>query len=217
MKPKDRLSELIAQGEHQQQDFKYEISSVSKIAHSVSAFANTDGGRLLVGVRDNGTIAGVHSDEEIYMIDAAAHTGCQPEVNCQWETMKAEGHTVLISTIPESEMRPVKAREEDGTWRAYVRVDDENIVATPVHLAIWRREKSKTGSLLQFTEQESAAIDVLAKAGKEGLTVNQFCRHVLLSRNRSINLLADLVRFSLVKMEYRGQKFRFVVKEEVLQ
>ena len=36
MKPKDRLSELIAEGEHQQQDFKYEISSVSKIAHSIS-------------------------------------------------------------------------------------------------------------------------------------------------------------------------------------
>lgn len=43
------LYRLIAQGEHQEQDFKYEISSISKIARSLSAFANTDGGRLLVG------------------------------------------------------------------------------------------------------------------------------------------------------------------------
>ena len=76
------LDSLIAQGEHQQQDFKYVISSVSKIAHSLSAFANTDGGRLLVGVRDNGRIAGVQSDEEIYMIDAAAKSFCLPAVVC---------------------------------------------------------------------------------------------------------------------------------------
>ena len=51
------LHHLIAQGEHQQQDFKYEISDVRKIARTLSAFANTDGGRLLIGVKDNGKIA----------------------------------------------------------------------------------------------------------------------------------------------------------------
>ena len=189
MKPKDRLSELIAEGEHQQQDFKYEISSVSKIAHSISAFANTDGGRLLVGVRDNGTIAGVRSDEEIYMIDAAAHTGCRPEVDCTWETVKAEGHTVLIATIPASTDRPVMAREEDGRWRAYVRVADENIVATPVHLALWRSDQHDAGTLMRFTEQQSSALDLLAKEGEAGLTLNQFCRRVMLSRKHKLRLV----------------------------
>ena len=66
---------LIAQGEHVRQDFKYEISDARKIARSVSAFANTEGGRLLVGVNDNGKIAGVRSEEEIYMIEAAARLG----------------------------------------------------------------------------------------------------------------------------------------------
>ncbi|MBP5499259.1 MAG: putative DNA binding domain-containing protein [Bacteroidales bacterium] len=214
MKPKDRLSELIAEGEHQQQDFKYEISSVSKIAHSISAFANTEGGRLLVGVRDNGTIAGVRSDEEIYMIDAAAHTGCSPEVDCTWETVKAEGHTVLIATIPASDHRPVMAHEEGGRWRAYVRIADENIVATPVHLALWRSEQVADGTLMRFTEQQTTALDLLAKEGEAGLTLNQFCRRVMFSRKSAIRLLADLVRFALVKMEYRGQQFRFVTTGE---
>jgi len=47
------IYKLIAQGEHQQQDFKYCISDSRKIARSLVAFANTDGGRLLVGVKDN--------------------------------------------------------------------------------------------------------------------------------------------------------------------
>ena len=54
---------LIAEGEHQTQDFKFEISDACKIARSISAFANTDGGRLLVGGKDNGKIAGVRAEE----------------------------------------------------------------------------------------------------------------------------------------------------------
>ncbi|MDP4292685.1 MAG: ATP-binding protein [Bacteroidota bacterium] len=66
------IRKLIEQGEHQQQDFKFEISDARKIARSLAAFANTDGGRLLVGVKDNGAIAGVRSNEEFYMVELAA-------------------------------------------------------------------------------------------------------------------------------------------------
>ena len=65
----DYIHALIAEGEHQQQDFKFEISDARKIAKTLSAFANTDGGRLLIGVKDNGKIAGVRSEEEKYMIE----------------------------------------------------------------------------------------------------------------------------------------------------
>ena len=78
---------LIAEGEHQQQDFKFEISDARKIAKTLSAFANTDGGKLLIGVKDNGKIAGVRSDEEQYMIEAAAGLYCSPEVNYTMQTI----------------------------------------------------------------------------------------------------------------------------------
>ena len=74
----DYIHDRIAEGEHQQQDFKFEISDARKIAKSLSAFSNTDGGRLLVGVKDNGKIAGVRSEEEVYMIEAAAKLYCKP-------------------------------------------------------------------------------------------------------------------------------------------
>ncbi len=47
------LNELIAQGEHVQQDFKFRIDDQRKIARTLCAFANTKGGRLLIGVKDN--------------------------------------------------------------------------------------------------------------------------------------------------------------------
>ena len=63
------LKKLIAGGENQHLDFKYCISDSRKIARTLSAFANSDGGRLLIGVRDNGSIAGIKSDEEYYMVE----------------------------------------------------------------------------------------------------------------------------------------------------
>lgn len=65
------LQKLILQGEHQTQDLKYCISDSKKIARSLVAFANSDGGRLLIGVKDNGNIAGVRSEEEYYMVESS--------------------------------------------------------------------------------------------------------------------------------------------------
>ncbi len=74
------LFQYIREDEHLTQYFKYVINDCEKIARSLSAFANTEGGRLLVGVKDNGNIVGVSSDEEFFMIDSAAHRYCLPEV-----------------------------------------------------------------------------------------------------------------------------------------
>ncbi len=68
------------------------------------------------------------------MIDAAASSYCSPAVDCQMDTVRAEGRTVLIATISASEHRPIQAIEEDGTRRAYIRLADENILASPVHV-----------------------------------------------------------------------------------
>ena len=44
------IKDLIAEGEHQQLDFKFEISDSKKIARSLAAFANTDGGNQVLQV-----------------------------------------------------------------------------------------------------------------------------------------------------------------------
>ena len=83
MNSKDYIYKLIEEGEHQQQDFKFEISDARKIAKSLSAFSNTDGGRLLIGVKDNGKIAGVRSEEEIYMIGSHCTSRNNQTLLCQ--------------------------------------------------------------------------------------------------------------------------------------
>ena len=206
------IRQLVTEGEHCHQDFKFEISDARKIARSISAFANTEGGRLLVGVKDNGKIAGIRSEEEIYMIEAAASMYCQPKVQIETHTYIAEGRTVLKIDIGEASTKPVYALDEENKPKAYIRIDDENILATPVHLKVWQHTKKPEGTLLAFTEKEQRLLDMLA--GKKHLTLNQCCRLCKTSRPTMCKLLADFIRFGLVAPVFQGHQFYFKLNEE---
>ena len=203
------IHHLIAQGEHQQQDFKYEISDARKIARTLSAFANTEGGRLLIGVKDNGKIAGVRSDEEIYMVEAAAALYCVPPVECHMSVHRVEGRGVVIAEVERSEKLPVRARLDDDSLCAFMRIADENIVASPVQMALWREADRDYGTLMSFTEREQSLLRLLAEAS-EPLTLNRFARLGRLPRHRAVQLLAQFIRFGVVEQQFVGHTFVYV-------
>lgn len=201
-----RLQELISEGEHQQQDFKYKIQDSIKLARTVSAFANTEGGRLLIGVRDDGMVAGVKSDEEIYMMEKAARVCCQPASDITFETLHSDGHTVVIAHIPSAPRRPVLALDEDHHAVAYIRVKDENIVASPVHMEIWKQERAST-VVTVYSDAETTLLDTLAE--NPDITLNRLVRLAGLSRYKAIRILARFVRYNLVELYYKEEKFCF--------
>lgn len=205
--PKHYLQRLIDEGEHQQQDFKYKVTDACKLAKSVSAFANTDGGRLLVGVRDDGHLSGVRSEEEIYMLQEAATHYCHPASDIKFETFVAEGRTIVVATVPKAQHKPIKALGYDGKWKAYIRVADENIVASPVHLRIWRDEETSKGILVNIGDEEQQVMQALK--GPPGITLRQVERTSGVGHHRTVNILAKLVRFELVQCQFYKQHFAF--------
>lgn len=208
--PKHYLQRLIDEGEHQQQDFKYKVTDACKLAKSVSAFANTDGGRLLVGVRDDGHLSGVRSEEEIYMLQEAATHYCHPASDIKFETFVAEGRTIVVATVPKAQHKPIKALGDDGKWKAYIRVADENIVASPVHLRIWRDEETSKGILVNIGDEEQQVMQALK--GPPGITLRQVERTSGVGHHRTVNILAKLVRFELVQCQFYKQHFAFYTK-----
>ena len=200
------LQSLIKEGEHQQQDFKYRVSDARKLARSVSAFANTDGGRLLIGVRDDGNMSGVRSEEEIYMMHQAAYRYCRPEASIKFDTYHVEGRTIVVATVPPSDRRPVCAVDEDGRQRAYIRIADENIVASPVHLAVWRESQNPQGTVFTYTDSVRKILDTLQD---QRLPLNLVVRRSRIGRHQVIALLARLIRFRTVQWEYSDQQFLF--------
>lgn len=206
MDDKRYLLGLISQGEHNQQDFKYKVQDAAKLARSVSAFANTDGGRLLIGVRDDGNISGVRSEEEIYMMHAAAYKYCKPESKISFETFHADGRTVVIATIPPALRKPVCALDDNGKHIAYVRIADENIVASPVHLEIWRQEQMQQ-TVMHYTDTEQHLLTVM-KENPE-LTLNRLIRISRQGRHHVIGTLARLIRYGVAEIKYEDTKFVF--------
>ncbi len=216
MDDKRYIQRLISEGEHQQQDFKYKVEDAVKLAKSVSAFANTDGGRLLIGVRDDGHMSGVRDEEEIYMMHQAAYRYCRPQASIKFDTYHVapqettgggrKMRTIVVATVPPSDRRPVCAIGNDGRQRAYIRIADENIVASPVHLAIWREAQNPQGAMMTYTDTVRKLMDSLQG---QRLTLNQVVRRSDIPRHKVITLLARLIRFHIAQWEYDDQQFLF--------
>ncbi len=205
------LRSLIAEGEHQQLDFKFEINDARKIARSLSAFSNTDGGRLLIGVKDNGRIRGVQSDEEYYMAESAATLYCKPEVQFETRNHQIDGLSVLEIYIPPVKHKPVYALGHDKRWLAYMRIADENILANIIQLEVWKEEHKELGKLLEFTRSEEFLLLYLEKAG--GATLKNIQRDTGFKRKEIVPLLTKLVRFDVLEMKFNEGVNLFLLKE----
>ncbi len=192
------LYKLIDQGEHQQQDFKYCINDSKKIAKSLVAFANTNGGRLLIGVKDNGKIAGISSDEEFYMVEAAAKIFSKPQINFTTKQWHIEGKTVLEIEIESSNKKPHFAKDENGKWLAYVRIDDENFLAHRIQIEVWKKQNSSKGIYFTYSDDERFLIEYLQQ--NNSITFSKFMRKAQISRKKAEEVLSNFVIIDIIKM-----------------
>jgi len=191
------LYKLIEQGEHDQQDFKYCINDSKKIAKSLVAFANTRGGRLLIGVKDNGKIAGISSDEEYYMIEAAAKIYSKPAINFSTKQWQVEGKTVLEIGIEPGNDKPYFAKDENGKWLAYIRLGDENFLAHRIQIEAWEKEKSKNGIYVSYSDAERVLVEYLDQNAT--ISFSKFMRLAQLNRKQASDILSDFLVIGILK------------------
>jgi predicted HTH transcriptional regulator len=201
------LKKLIDEGENQQLDFKYCISDSRKIARALAAFANSDGGRLLIGVRDNGSIAGIRSDEEIYMVDTAAELFCRPSIAYTIKVHIAEGKTILEVEVLKGEKRPYQVRDENGRWLSYFRHDDQNLLANKVLLQVWRKEEKPSGVLVKFSKAENTLLDYIKKNGS--VTLSKFRKIARIPSKKAEAILANLIIFRVLIMKASEKGFSY--------
>lgn len=198
------IRNLIAEGEHVHQDFKFAINDSRKIARSLVAFANTEGGRLLVGVKDNGAIVGVSSDEEVYMVEAAANFYSRPAIEFTSKSWNIDGKVVVEIKIPESKSKPHVA-EKDGKWMAYVRVNDENILADTVWINFWKLQNSPKGVFFEYSEAESALIKLLQIY--DNVSVNQYITAASITRKEAVQVISRFAALNVIKINYADDGF----------
>ncbi|MDO5394528.1 MAG: ATP-binding protein [Bacteroidales bacterium] len=205
------IQRLIELGENETQDFKYAISDARKIARSISAFANNRGGCLLIGVKDNGAIAGVRNEEDVYVVEQAGSMYCDPPQKLTFDAFRTDGATIVIrATVSEAARRPVRVREADGSRRAYIRVADENIVAHPLMVRAWMNHRPQDDIL------DETAWEILDAVRNAATPLPPEVLPMLIHRSTAITnaTVVRLVNLGLLSFTYVTHRFRLVAVPE---
>lgn len=127
------LAELIRNGENSGVEFKRDDVHADSLAKEVAAVLNLEGGYVLLGVEDDGTVSGLSRDpkrtEEWVMTVCRDHV--QPPVIPYWETIPWEGtrSTGVISLPADAPDKPYRARR-GSAWITFVRVGSTSREAT---------------------------------------------------------------------------------------
>ncbi len=196
------LKRLVALGEGYHIEFKRKVPRPDRIAKEIIAFANSGGGKLLLGVDDDGSILGVRdAEEEEFSLRQALGYHCDPEVHVEVEYVPiSRKRDVVIIHVPESPQKPHFLIDEERHKRriAYVRVRDKSIEASREAVRMMRYEHDPRDVKFEFGAKEQLLLRYLERF--ERITVAQFARLANISRRRASQTLVLLARANILRL-----------------
>ena len=194
----DELERIISKGEGVQLDFKQTITSQRKIARTLAAFANNKGGKLLIGIKDNGAILGCNIDEEMYMISEAAEHFCEPPVDVFFTVYETDDMlNVLVVDIQNSLHKPHFARDDHDDWQLYMRSSDKTLLASKnTKRMLENEERKSSGEQSGLDSKEYFVLDYLKI--KQTITAKILARQLNISLQRATILLVKLNKQGLI-------------------
>ncbi len=202
------LRQLVKQGEGQQLEFKLKSNHPDKIMKEVVAFANSDGGKLLIGVADDKELIGLkYPDEDEYIISKSIEKFIFPEVNYSREKIRLDNKKeVLVYDILASEDKPhfLDLKGIPDERKIFVRSDDKSIQASKEVKEILKGKKKDKGYKFAYGEKENLLMKYLDK-NKE-ITVTKFSELAeipkkIASRTLVLLVLAGVLRVNPSELE----------------
>jgi predicted HTH transcriptional regulator len=210
------LKQIVSLGEGISLEFKRKVPRDERIAKELIALANTHGGRILLGVDDDGTITGVDdAAEEEFVLRRAMDTHCEPRIQYSTERIPvADRRDVLLVTVPESTTKPHHlvpaqsngspavddgaAQEAGGDGTAYVRVEEMSVEASPESVRMMEEEGEQQGVTFEFGETESLLMRYLDDYGR--ITVAEFAKLADIPMEQASRTLVSLAKANLLRL-----------------
>lgn len=192
------VKNLASTGEGTFLEFKRTIPSAGKIAREIAAFANTNGGTLLIGVDDDKSLIGVDGyQEEEFLLNEAARKLCRPAVDISIEIVHFGERDLLVIRVPECEEKPVFVDSQKGST-VYVRDRDQNKVASKERVQILERKHSGEGITFEYGPKEQKLFRYLNEYGE--ITVSKFSHIIDSSLNNASLILVNLVSAGILNL-----------------
>jgi predicted HTH transcriptional regulator len=194
------LQRLVIEGEGHQLEFKRKASHPEKIVREMIAFANTEGGTILIGVDDNGTLPGIkYPDEELLSVHEALEKHVKQTLVYQDSLITlSESRFILRLDIPPTLKRPLLFWIDSKHAESYVRVNDMSIKASDEMIEIIRRKRQKKDIRFYFAEHELALMKYLDKY--PSITSKEFQKLTGLNQYAASRKLILLVLANVLKI-----------------
>ena len=207
-----KIRRLAAQGEHLHLEFKRKANHPNRIVREMVAFANTEGGSLLIGVDDDGEIHGTKTPyEDEFALVEELKKRVKPQLRIKIaRSPVTTRRAVLVFEVRESRRKPHFVLEE-GHKQAYVRVDDMSVQASREMVALMRSSRSK-GVKIEFGEQEKRLLRYLDEVSQTTLEETQ--KRLALSRRQASQMLITLVRAGLLGIRATPEQDIYFLRQE---
>jgi ATP-dependent DNA helicase RecG len=176
------LKQRITQGENATAEFKENFDR--EVIETAAAFANTNGGVILIGVSDQREIRGITVGKETLRdVSNRISQATEPRVVLEIESVDMEGKSVLLIRIAECRIKPISVK---GV--CYRRVGNSNRVMSPQEIA--QMHLNTVGQSWDQLLVTSAGIDDIADKKVEWyLTRRETTRNVAKPQDMSLTVL----------------------------
>ena len=193
-----QLRLLVSRGEGASLEFKRKATFPQKIVREMIAFANTKGGILLIGIGDDGSLAGLkHPEDELHVMTEALKK-VRPSMQYKVTLIPiANARMVIQYEIPESKRKPHYFIDEKKMKESFVRVDDKSIKASRELREIVKRKQRMKDVRFHYGEHEKFLMQYLDE--KKTITLKEFValsglNRLYASRKLILLVLANVLR-----------------------
>ena len=206
------IQKLAKEGEGLRLEFKKKAMFPEKIVRELIALANTEGGFLLVGVDDDGSVSGQRFiEEEVFVIKKAIAGMIQPTLDYQVEIFKlSEKKGVAVFQIPKSSSRPHYIIDGERK-RAFVRSGDKSLQASREMWEIMKKGKTPKDTVFTYGEKETILMRALAETGQ--ITLREFQQLAKLPRFLASKTLVRLVLANVLQIIPMEREDLYLLKE----
>lgn len=205
------VKELAAKGEGLKIEFKKKAAFPEKIVREVIALANTQGGDLLIGVDDDGTVSGQRFIvEEIFVMEKAIRELIFPALAVEVFTVKlTEKKGVAVFRIPLSPDRPHYLVQEDKKL-SYIRVEDRSVQASREVWEVLKKSRVPKDTVFTYGKKEEVLMKFLA--AQERITLKEFAKAARIPFFMASKTLVRLVSANVLQLHPQEGEDYFTLK-----
>lgn len=200
--------ELLQLGEGLTIEFKRTVDSPYKIAKTITSFANTSGGILLIGISDNREATGIVSElRELSKLERASSLLVEPELLIRCKIVTFGQKKILRVEVGESEQKPHFAINEKGQKIIYIRTKDKSV---PTNRLMLPGEGDPITDKLLTSRPVKKIIQYLKQ--NDTLTDKELSQLINVSDKRAAKMLVELENVGILLARRNGKSALYSLK-----